>query len=65
MAQSRVAGHAQQVELADDIAEDDCAIAGHSDTHYSLSFGPLRSAEWLSSGGGAWGISSLRAPFLV
>jgi hypothetical protein len=36
MAQSRVAGHAQQVELADDIAEDDCAIAWHSDTHYSL-----------------------------
>jgi hypothetical protein len=30
MAQSRVAGHAQQVELADDIAEDDCAIAGHN-----------------------------------
>ena len=46
MAQSRVAGHAQQVELADDIAEDDCAIAGHSDTDYSLSFGPpMRSAR--------------------
>ena len=29
MAQSRVAGHAQQVELAEDTAEDDCAIVGH------------------------------------
>ena len=26
-----LAGHAQQIELDDEIAEDDCAVAGHGD----------------------------------
>ena len=44
-----VTGHAQYIELADEIAEDDCTVAGHGDNHRTAS--AILNAALITGGG--------------